>query len=203
MSTSVPLSASQKVFGIAELVALIVDFIEQDVTITNPKHGRSIFHHTEYADIPGVRLEKRRAALAPLACLNHLWFQSIIPILWRHSTQARIVPCLTALFWNIPPERRSLYAQRIESGTLVFAGSISPLLADKIRKTKHGETEEQLLDAVDFPRLEILHVKARMGHLLPRIGSNCVEYILFDTKSRHSRSKQFVLDLKQFEVCGK
>lgn len=204
MSTTTSTSAAQKVFGIAELVAMIVEFVYEDLQATVPKSGkRDIFDRAMRMDTPVLRLEQRRAALVPLASINRLWFQSIVPVLWRHPTQARTDPCLTALFWNIDPDRRGIYAQYIENGTLVFTGSRVRSRAEKIRRTTYGETEDQVLAAVDFPRLKVLYVKARLGYRLPQLGHHCVEYILFDAKGRHNTYNQFCKDLLQFEVGGK
>ncbi|KAK7923649.1 hypothetical protein PG985_007720 [Apiospora marii] len=181
-STSTSTSAAQEVFGIPELVALIVDFIYENLQVMKPNHGDGgIFDRTKYADIPG----------------------SIIPVLWRHPTQVRTDPCLTALFWNIDSERRSMYAQYIESGTLVFTGARVRLRAEEIRRTTRGETEEQLLAAVDFPRLKILHARAQFGYRLPKLGSDCVEYILFDTRGRHYEFEEFWGDLLELEKTFK
>ncbi|KAK8097424.1 hypothetical protein PG984_016563 [Apiospora sp. TS-2023a] len=202
MSSSDDLSAAQKVFGIPELVALIVDFIYQDATTTKPKQGNiGIFRRTKNVDIPGVPLEKRRGALAPLACLNRLWFQSIVPVLWRHPTQTNTDPCLTALFWNIHPERRSMYAQYVESGTLVFAGD--PVPPYGTLRTKYEEEREWILAAVAFPRLKALHLKACLGRRPPQLGPHRVEHIVFDPRERHIQPGWLRMDLVQFEAMFK
>ncbi|KAK8087631.1 hypothetical protein PG997_002592 [Apiospora hydei] len=191
-----PLSSTGKhVLSIPELVTLIVSYIYENVQATPYSHKKDLFARTDYVDTPGVR------HVRPLARVNHLWFTTVIPLLWRHPTQTRTDQCLTSQFWHIAPERRQLYAQYIERGPLVFTGSPRTLRSAKkeVRKTPYEETAESMLEAVDFPRMKTLVIKARLGDRLPKLGKNVVDDILFDPHGRHVGRDQMHRDLKQIE----
>ncbi|KAK8054867.1 hypothetical protein PG993_000094 [Apiospora rasikravindrae] len=196
-------SAAKHVLSIPELVAEIVAYIYEGFQTAGYPHKKDLFGRTDYVATPGVRFHVKRAMFAPLARLNHLWFASVIPLLWRHPTQTRTDQCLTGQFWNIAPERRSLYAQYIERGTLVFTSSPLNLRSakKKVRRTKYGETPESMLEGLAFPRMKTLVIKARLGDRLPRLGMNVVEDVLFDPHGRHVGRDQMHRDLRQIEVC--
>ncbi|KAK7941556.1 uncharacterized protein PG986_013943 [Apiospora aurea] len=127
------------------------------------------------------------------ARVNRLWFSTVILLLWRHPTQTRTDQCLASQFWHIAPERRQLYAQYVERGTLAFTGSPRTL-----RSTKK-ETAESMLEAVDFPRMKTPVIMARLGDRLPKLGKSVVESILFDPHGRHVGRDQIHRDLRQIE----
>ncbi|KAK7968717.1 hypothetical protein PG996_002857 [Apiospora saccharicola] len=126
ISASTTKSASQRVLGLPEIAALIVDVIDQDVHARNGWDNSGTFDDMMFWDkdeflhrtrTPAGMLQLKRLALAALACVNHMWFALVVPRLWRHIYTMRD-PFLTTLFQSISPERRNIYAQYIESGSI-------------------------------------------------------------------------------------
>ncbi|KAK8087635.1 hypothetical protein PG997_002596 [Apiospora hydei] len=172
-------SAVQRALGIADIVSMVVDLIYDDLQLLLSDHHR--------CGCCPIWPEKKRA-LAPLACVNRLWFAMAIPVLWRQPCQTKGDPCLGRLLWHIAPARRNLYAKHVKAGA-VQTFRRKPTVPVRMPRGVRVDPEQErrrleeeaigtMLAGVDFPKLECLTIRDTAYNRIPQLGSQNVKLVL-------------------------